>query len=168
MQRTVYYAKPGNIKNLAPVQEDLSDPKPEEVQVAVKAIGLNFADVFSVLGLYTAAGWKRFIPGLEYAGVVQCVGSAVQGFRAGDSVMGVTRFGAYATVLNVDSRCVVPLPGGWSFEEGAAFPVASLTAYYGLIDQCHLKSGETVLIHSAAGGVASWQTASPKNSAASP
>ncbi|HTR18940.1 MAG TPA: zinc-binding dehydrogenase [Candidatus Paceibacterota bacterium] len=135
------------------LEEELSDPKPGEVQVAVKAIGLNFADAFAVVGLYTAAGWKRFIPGLEFAGVVEKVGPNVEYIKVGDRVMGVTRFGAYATALNVDARLAVALPENWSFEEGAAFPVAALTAYYGLVDQCHLQKGETVLIHSAAGGV---------------
>jgi len=153
MKRSAYYSKPGNIRNLDLKEEELLEPNRGEVQVAVKAIGLNFADAFAVIGLYTAAGWKRFIPGLEFAGVVEKVGEGIGGFTVGQRVMGVTRFGAYTTALNADARCVVPFPKDWSFEEGAAFPVAALTAYYGLIDQCDLEKGETVLIHSAAGGV---------------
>lgn len=153
MLRIAYYSKPGNVRNLERVEEELSPPGPGEVQVRVRAIGINFADVFSTIGLYTAAGWKRFVPGIEYAGVIEAVGTGVTNVRAGDRVMGVTRFGAYATTLNTDARFVMPLPMGWSFEEGAAFPVASMTAYYGLIDQCRLKKGEIVLIHSAAGSV---------------
>jgi alcohol dehydrogenase len=103
--------------------------------------------------MYAAAPKRPFIPGLEYAGVISEVGSGVSGLKKGDRVMGVTRFGAYASALNVDARYVRALPDNWSFEDGAAHLVAALTAYYGLIDQCRLQKGEMVLIQSAAGAV---------------
>ena len=94
MQRRAYYSKPGNIRNLELKEENLPEPHNGEVRIGVKAIGLNFADAFSVIGLYTAAGWKRFIPGLEFSGVVEGLGAGVAGLEKGDRVMGVTRFGA--------------------------------------------------------------------------
>jgi alcohol dehydrogenase len=67
--------------------------------------------------------------------------------------MGLTRFGGYATHLNIDSKYVIPLSDDWSFDEGAAYLVQVLTAYYALLPLGNCQAGYTVLIHSAAGGV---------------
>ena len=67
--------------------------------------------------------------------------------------MGITRFGAYTDAINIDARYLVPIPQDWSFAEGASFLVQALTAYYGMVDLGRLQKGETVLVHSAAGGV---------------
>ena len=120
------------------------------------AIGLNFADVFAIWGLYSATPAGEFTPGLEYAGTVVAVGPGVTNLAVGQAVMGVTRFGAYATALNSDARYVLPRPAGWSAAEGAAYPVQALTAHYGLIQLGDLQAGQTVLIHSAAGGVGTY------------
>ncbi len=153
--RTAYYVQPkaGSLKNLKQVQETLNPPATGEVQVAVKTIGLNFADIFAVLGLYSATPKGAFVPGLEYAGEIIGVGEGVGNLTVGQKVMGVTRFGGYATHLNIDARYAIPLPENWSFEEGAAFLVQGLTAYYALFELGNLKAGQRVLIHSAAGGV---------------
>ena len=153
MQRRVYRLKAGNVRNLKIISEHLLGPGPGEVTVEVKAIGLNFADVFAIWGLYSATPKGEFTPGLEYAGVVTEAGAGVKNIKKGDRVMGVTRFGGYCTHLNIDSRYVTPLPGDWSFEEGAAYLVQVLTAYYGLVRLGALEKGHSVLIHSAAGGV---------------
>jgi alcohol dehydrogenase len=153
MQRKAYLLKAGNLKNLKIVEENLPDPSESEVTVEVRAIGLNFADVFAIWGLYSATPPGQFTPGLEYSGVIAKVGKNVTNVKVGDKVMGVTRFGAYTTHLNIDSRYVIPLPSGWSFEEGASYLVQVLTAYYGLLNLGDLQKGMTVLIHSAAGGV---------------
>lgn len=153
MQRQVYQLKAGSLANLEMITETLPDPQAEEVTVAVKAVGLNFADIFAIWGLYAATPEGIFTPGLEYAGVIAKVGSKVEGVKQGDRVMGVTRFGAYATHLNIDYRYVVPLPQDWDFAEGAAFLVQVLTAYYGLVKLGDLQRGQNVLIHSGAGGV---------------
>lgn len=153
MQRQVYQLKAGSLANLQCVSEDLPNPQAGEVTVAVKAIGLNFADIFAIWGLYAATPEGIFTPGLEYAGVIAKVGSDVKGIKAGDRVMGVTRFGSYTTHLNIDHRYVVPVPEDWDFAEGAAFLVQVLTAYYGLVKLGDLQKGQTVLIHSGGGGV---------------
>jgi NADPH:quinone reductase-like Zn-dependent oxidoreductase len=153
MQRQAYQLKAGSLNNLQLVADELPDPQPNEVAVAVKAIGLNFADIFAIWGLYAATPEGIFTPGLEYAGVIAKVGAEVKDLKEGDRVMGVTRFGAYTTHLNIDHRYVVPLPGDWEFAEGAAYLVQVLTAYYGLINLGNLQQGQTVLIHSGGGGV---------------
>ena len=148
-----YTLAPGSLKNLQLVDDALPAPAQGEVQVAVKTIGLNFADVFAIWGLYKAAPKTAFTPGLEYSGVVTAAGPGVAHLRPGDRVMGVTRFGGYTTGLNIDARYVVPLPAAWDFRAGAAYLVQTLTAYYGLSALGAIQKGQTVLIHSVAGGV---------------
>ncbi|MFQ5445620.1 MAG: zinc-binding dehydrogenase [Saprospiraceae bacterium] len=153
MQRKAYRLKAGNINNLKIVSEELPTPGPGEVTVEVKSIGLNFADITVIWGLYSATPKGVFTPGLEYAGVIAQVGSGVKNVKVGDRVMGITRFGGYATHLNIGGEYVVPLPTDWNFAEGAAYLVQVLTAYYALLPLGNLQAGQTVLIHSAAGGV---------------
>lgn len=153
MQRKAYRLKAGNIKNLKIIQEELPEPGPNEVTVEVKAIGLNFADVFAIWGLYSATPKGEFTPGLEYSGVIIKIGKDVNNVKPGDRVMGVTRFGAYTTHLNIGSQYVIPLSEEWTFEEGAAYLVQVLTAYYAMVSLGGLQKDQTVLIHSAAGGV---------------
>ena len=132
---------------------DPAPPAPGEVAIEVRAAGVNFADLFCRLGLYAAAPPRPFVPGFEVAGVVAEVGPGVAEPRVGERVLGVLRFGGYATRVHVPAAWTRPLPDGWSFAEGAAFPAAFLTAWYGLIHQGRLARGETAVIHSAAGGV---------------
>jgi len=154
MERRVYRInKAGSLKKLKISYEELESPAVDEVTVEVKAIGLNFADLFAIQGLYSATPKDSFIPGLEYSGIVLETGKAVENYKAGDKIMGTIRFGAYATHLNINHRYILKIPEEWSFEESAAFMVQSLTAYYALVELGNLKNDNTVLIHSAAGGV---------------
>ncbi|SDL03268.1 alcohol dehydrogenase [Catalinimonas alkaloidigena] len=154
LQRQVYrMPKAGSLRQLDQRTEALAPPQPDEVQVEVKAIGLNFADIFAIQGLYKATPKGSFIPGLEFSGVVTSVGEAVSEWHVGDRVMGATKFGGYASHLNSHRRYVTPLPDAWSFEEGAGFLVQGLTAFYALTELGNLQRGMAVLIHSAAGGV---------------
>jgi alcohol dehydrogenase len=148
-----YVVSPGSLKNLTLLDDTLPSPAPGEVLVSVKAVGLNFADVFAIWGLYKAAPKEAFTPGLEYAGVVEQVGPGVTRYSPGDRVMGITRFGGYTTGINIHENYVVPIPADWSFATGAAYLVQSLTAYYGLFSLGALEQGQNILIHSIAGGV---------------
>jgi len=151
----------GSLNALRLEREELPPPGPGEVRIAVRSVGLNLADVFACLGLYSATPAGPFVPGLEVAGVVEAVGSHRGGaggspvalFRPGDRVIGLTRFGACATSLNADARYVRPRSDSWSFSEGAAFPVQTLTAWHAMHVLGHLQQGEVALVHSAAGGV---------------
>ncbi|HMQ08103.1 MAG TPA: zinc-binding dehydrogenase [Saprospiraceae bacterium] len=150
----VYYVPvKGNLSNLIEKEVSLPALKSNEVCICIRNIGLNFADIFAILGLYSATPKGGFVPGLEFSGIVEGVGHAVSHIAIGDRVMGVTRFGGYTNRLHIDARYVMKIPVLWSFEEGAAFPVQALTAYYALFTLGELKAGQTVLIHSAAGGV---------------
>ncbi len=146
----------GALDRLTRRSEALPPPGPGEAQIAVEAIGLNFADIFACLGLYSATPSGSFVPGLECAGLVAALGPTageVPRFAVGDRVIVLTRFGGYASALNVDTRYLHPLPSGWSVAEAAAYPVQAMTAWYGLVQLGALQPGGVVLVHSAAGGV---------------
>jgi alcohol dehydrogenase len=125
------------------------------VRVRVHAAGINFAEVFCRLGLYKHAPPPPFVAGFEFAGEIVDMGPDVAGFAPGDRVLGVTRFGGYQGGLIADASRVRHIPDGWSMTEAAALPAAALTAAYGLLETGRLRSGERVVIHSAAGGVGS-------------
>lgn len=160
MKRKSYrITKVGSLKNLRLAEEEIDSPEDNEVCIEVKAIGLNFADVFTIFGLYKAAPKRDFIPGLEFSGIVIDRGKGVTDLDVSDRIMGSVRFGSYTTHLNIDSTYVMKMPDNWSFEEGASFIVQALTAYYALVRLGNLAktqvfaSQQIVLIHSAAGGV---------------
>jgi alcohol dehydrogenase len=154
LKRQVYrMPKAGSIKSLKLQNEALENPKVDEVCVKVKAVGLNFADIFAMQGLYSATPAGSFIPGLEFSGEIIAVGADVTSYKVGDKVMGATKFGGYVSHININHHYVIPLTDDWSFEEGAGFLVQGLTAYYALTALGNLQHGMTVLIHSAAGGV---------------
>jgi alcohol dehydrogenase len=146
----------GSLDRLRLVQEALAPPSAGEARVRVTAVGLNFADAFACLGLYSATPSGSFVPGLECAGVVESVGSPVDGrprFAPGDRVIVLTRFGGYASALNSDTRYLHPIPAGWSDAEAAAWPVQALTAWYGVFRLGEARAGSVVLVQSGAGGV---------------
>lgn len=145
--------KAGNIDRLALHKADPGPLSADQVRVAVRAVGLNFADIFALTGLYSATPEGAFIPGLEFAGEVVDVGARSRGYKPGDRVMGVTRFGGYSTVIDSDPARLWPLPPDWDFAQGAAYPAQTMTAWYALRELGNLQAGQQVLIHSAAGGV---------------
>jgi NADPH:quinone reductase-like Zn-dependent oxidoreductase len=135
--------------------QDRPEPQPGrgEVLVRVKAAGINFADLMARMGLYPDAPNPPSVVGYEVAGDVEAVGPGVKELSEGDRVMGGCRFGGYSELVVADEGNVVPLPGDWSYEEGAAFPVVYATAYAGLIRYGGLREGERVLLQAVAGGV---------------
>ena len=154
MQRHVWRTpKAGRLSDLALQKESLPELGDHNVRVRVTAVGLNFADIFALTGLYSATPEGSFIPGLEFAGEVIAVGAAVEAFCTGDRVMGVTRFGGYATVIDSAQEYVHLIPPGWDDAQGAAFLAQTMTAWYALKTLGDIQPGQQVLVHSAAGGV---------------
>ena len=136
------------------VQERPDPPAgPGEVRVAVKAAGVNFADVMATRGLYPDAPKPPCVIGYEFAGEVESVGPGVEGVATGDQVFGMTMFGGYAELVTVPSDDVFPIPDGLSLEQAAALPVNYATALAALVVMGGLSEGQRVLIHAAAGGV---------------
>ncbi len=119
-----------------------------QVRVAVRAAGMNFRDVLNALGMYPG----EVELGGEAAGVVVETGPGVSQLAVGDRVLGFFS-GAMGPLAVADARLVAPVPAGWSFAQGAAVPIAFVTAYYGLLDVGGLAAGESALVHAAAGGV---------------
>ena len=153
MKRIVVRA-PGGHAALELVREADPVPGPGEVRVAVRACGINYADCMVRLGLYTAAkDLYPLTPGFEFSGVVDAVGTGVTKVQHGQKVLGYTRFGGYTSSIVVSERQLFPCPEGWSFAECAGFPAVYFTAYHALHKVAKVERGETILIHSAAGGV---------------
>ena len=153
-RKRIIIDKPGSYGVFRYDETPIDDPRPGEVQVEVKACGINFADVSVRLGLYRAAkGAYPLCPGLEFAAIVREIGPGIDAYRPGDKVFSACRFGGYTTAINSPAEHLWPLPEPWNFERGATFPVAYLTGYYALHHVGHLKESDRVLIHSAAGGV---------------
>ncbi|NUU26280.1 MAG: SDR family NAD(P)-dependent oxidoreductase, partial [Streptomycetaceae bacterium] len=143
-------ADTGSLHDIAAVPApDAAEPlAPGEVRVRIHAAGLNFRDSLIALGVYP--GRARL--GTEAAGVVTEVGPDVAGLAPGDRVMGLFS-GAIGPLAVADPRMVHRIPRGWSFAQAAAAPAVFVTAYYALVDLAAARPGESVLVHSAAGGV---------------
>jgi NADPH:quinone reductase-like Zn-dependent oxidoreductase len=124
-----------------------------EVRIAVRAAGINFADLLARSGVYPDAPAAPCVVGYEVAGEVESVGEGVEGVAEGDRVIAPTRFRGYAELVTVPVAQVIPLPEDLEFEQGAAFPVNYGTAYAALVLMAGAGEGERVLIHAAAGGV---------------
>jgi len=134
---------------------DLPDPVPGdgEIRIAVRAAGVNFADVMARLGLYPDAPKPPVVVGYEVSGVVDAVGGGVTTHRVGDRVVALTRFGGYADRVVVPAGFAFPIPDGLDYTTAAAIPVNYLTALIALYRMANVTAGETVLIHGAGGGV---------------
>ncbi|KAF9894653.1 hypothetical protein FE257_006541 [Aspergillus nanangensis] len=129
-----------------PGQEDLL---PDQVEIEVHATGLNFKDIAVSTGLI--AGDDHAL-GLEGAGIVKRVGQDVHDYQVGDRVAFLDR-GAFTNRARVAAKRVYRLPEGMAFEVAAAIPVIFATAVYALVKISGLRKGQSVLIHSGAGGV---------------
>jgi NADPH:quinone reductase len=135
---------------------ELSDPVPQsyDIKVNIKAAGVNQADVLQAKGKYPAPpGYPQDIPGLEFAGIVNAVGTAVEKFKMGDRVFGLIAGGAYSDTITIHADCVTKMPTGMSFIEAASLPEVFITAYDAVISQMKLAMGECLLISAIGSGV---------------
>lgn len=139
----------GQLENLALMRRPRVAPGPDEVEIEVRAAGLNFRDVLNALGAYPGDPGAL---GNECAGVVTAVGSNVTGLRVGDSVISMPQ-GAIATHVVSLAALTVLKPDTLTFAEAATIPVTFLTAHYALHHLGRMQRGHRVLIHAAMGGV---------------
>ncbi|KAK2813824.1 Type I Iterative PKS [Emmonsiellopsis sp. PD_5] len=138
---------PGSLDSLF-FTDDIPSPLAEnEVEIEVKATGVNFKDVVVCMGHLS----QPYI-GIECSGIVSSVGSNVKTVKVGQRVMAMSG-GGYSTYARCLETSLYPIPADLSFEEAAAMPVVFCTAYYGLFDLARLQRGERVLIYAGAGGV---------------
>lgn len=130
--------------------------RPTDLLVAVKAAGVNRADLTQRRGGYGRPDFGDSpVMGLEIAGEVIAVGAESQGYAVGDRVMGIVGGGAYATLARIDHRMAMPIPAGLDYVEAAAIAEVFVTAHEALVHLAQLQPGETALIHAASGGVGS-------------
>lgn len=134
---------------------DMEDPQPGagEVIVDVRAAGVNFPDVLIIQNKYQHKPELPFAPGAEFSGVVSAVGEGVANRRVGDRVVGSCTFGAFAQKIRLSAARTFVMPQALDFERGAAFLLTYGTSFHALLDRAQLRSGETLLVLGAAGGV---------------
>ena len=134
---------------------EIPSPNPTETQVLVDvhATALNRADLIQRRGGYPPPPGDSEVLGLEIAGTISAMGSAVKGVSKGDRVFGLVGGGGYAEQAVIDYRMAMPMPDGWSFEQAAAVPEVFFTASDNIFTQGGLSAGETILIHAGGSGV---------------
>lgn len=150
------YSQPGRLKNLCWKNREHTELKPHDVEVSVKAAGLNFRDIMMTMGLVPddvlEKGYSGPSLGLEFTGVVTGIGSDVRDYRTGDRVLG---FGSacFSGRLVVPEYAIAAIPKNWSYYSAATVPIVFFTAWYAIHGLAHAEKGERILIHGAAGGV---------------
>ena len=146
--------QPGGPEVLRVLERPKPEPKADELLVRVRAAGLNRADLLQRAGHYPAPpGSPQDIPGMEFCGVVQAVGSAVQSRRVGERVFGIVGGGAQAEYLVAPEKAAIVVPEALSDVEGGGIPEAYITAHDALYVQAALNVGERVLVHAVGSGV---------------
>ncbi len=146
--RQVWITRHGGPEVLEVREAPDPQPKDGEVRIRVRAAGVNFSDVMARVGFYPDAPRPPCVMGYEVAGEIDLPRE-----RAGERVITLTSFGGQSELVCVPAGMVLPVPEKLSFAEAASIPVVWLTAWHMLHELAHVKRGDTVLIHAAAGGV---------------
>jgi len=149
--KAIQVSRVGGPEVLTLVDVPVPSPKPNEAVVKIHAAGVNFIDVYFREGRYPAA--LPFVNGQEASGVVADVGSDVTTVQRGDRVAYTSALGSYAEYAAVPEQRLVRIPDELDFEQAAAAMLQGMTAHYLLYSAYKLQSGETALVHAAAGGV---------------
>jgi putative PIG3 family NAD(P)H quinone oxidoreductase len=139
---------------IAPAEQPDPSAGPGELLVRVRAAGLNGGDILQRAGAYPPPpGYPPEIPGMEFAGEIIELGEGAERFAVGDRIMTITGGAGQAEFATVHESVAMPVPDGLDWPAAGGFPEVFLTAYDAVISQGELKSGETLLINGAAGGV---------------
>ena len=150
------FSTPGPLSNLAWRLDTPREPRAGEIQIQVRATGLNFRDVMYAMGMLSDEavenGFAGATLGMECAGDVVAVGADVTGFEVGDPVVCFAR-ACFASHVTTATTAVAQKPRDWSYTEAATIPSVFFTVYYALHHLAGLEAGEKILIHGAAGGV---------------
>jgi putative PIG3 family NAD(P)H quinone oxidoreductase len=146
-------SKPGPPDVLHAVERPIPVPQADEIVIRVAAAGVARADLLQRQGHYPPPKGASDIPGLDVAGTVYAIGSAVQGRKVGDAVCAILTGGGYAEYCAVPSVQALPIPDGWSFVEAATLPENLFTVYDNVVTRGGLQAGETILIHGGSSGI---------------
>ena len=144
---------PIGVDALAWTELPTPQPKAGEVLIEIRAASLNFPDLLIVQNKYQMKPLLPFVPGSEYAGVVQAVGEGVTQLTPGQDVACLSGTGGFGTHTLAPAALCMPLPSGFPYVDAAAFIMTYATSWHALMDRAQLKAGETVLVLGAAGGV---------------
>ncbi|MCA9179158.1 MAG: thioester reductase domain-containing protein [Planctomycetales bacterium] len=144
--------KPGVLANLALNETPRPEPGPDDVEVCVKAGGVNFRDVMKALGIYPGNPIDLLWFGDDFSGVVERVGKNVTKVKPGDEVAGMSPY-IFRSHALVNHHLLFPKPQQLSFEETSTLPTVFLTAHYAINELARLRKGEKILIHAGTGGV---------------
>ena len=145
--------RPGGPEVLQPCQRNMPEPGTDEVLIRIEAAGVARADVMQRQGHYPPPPGASDILGLDVAGVVEKVGSAVTDFKKGQRVCAILAGGGYAEYVAAPASQMLPTPENWSSVEAATLPENLFTVYDNLITRARLRAGETVLIHGGTSGI---------------
>mgnify|MGYP001817081026 CR=1 FL=1 len=153
MMKAISITEAGGPAVLAEIDFPVPRPGPAEVLIRVAAAGVNRPDVLQRLGRYPVPPDASPLPGLEVAGDIVAVGSAVTRWKAGDQVMALTHGGGYAEYCVVYGGHCLPIPAGLSFIEAAAVPETFFTVWYNVFMRGRLRYGETFMVHGGSSGI---------------
>jgi NADPH2:quinone reductase len=129
------------------------EPGPGEVRVRIEAASLNFPDLLMLKGQYQFKPEPPFVPGMDFAGVVDAVGVGVTALEPGQRVAGGAKTGAFAEFTLARADALEIVPDNFAMPMAAAYPAAYTTGYVSLVERAQIKPGETLLVHGASGGV---------------
>jgi NADPH2:quinone reductase len=152
--KAVVITRPGGPEVLEIQNVETPEPLGDYIRVRVRAAGLNRADLLQRAGGYPApAGSPSNIPGLEFAGEVDAVGSLVRAWKPGQRVMGLAGGGAQAEYILAHEGLLVEIPENLDFVQAGGIPEVFITAHDALFTQAGLQMGERLLVHAAGSGV---------------
>ena len=151
--KAVEISKPGGPEVLRLVERPVPQPKPAEILIKVAAAGVNRPDVLQRGGNYAVPPDASDLPGLEVAGEVVAVGSAVKSYRPGDKVCALVHGGGYAEYCVAPEVQALPVPKGLSLVEAASLPETFFTVWGNVYDRARLAPGETLLVQGGSSGI---------------
>jgi len=151
--RAVMLTKKGGPEVLQVVELPVEDPGPGQLRVRVRAAGVGATELNMLAGNYLYAPKMPFVPGYEIAGVVDAIGPGVTGFELGQRVAALTIYGGFAELLVREAEHFLPIPDGVSDRDAAAVVLNYVTAWQMIHRVAKVRSGQTALVTSAAGGV---------------
>src|SRR5260221_8758555 len=151
--KCIEISRPGGPEVLVPAEPPAPAPNGNEILVKVAAAGVNRPDVLQRLGKYPIPPGASDLPGLEIAGEVSALGSAVKAFKLGDKVCALVSGGGYAEYCVAPETQALPVPRGLSMLEAASLPETFFTVWSNVYDRARLAPGESLLVQGGSSGI---------------
>ena len=145
-------SKPGTLGSLSLNETQRRDPGPHEIEVRVRAGGINFRDLMKALGMYPGNPVDLLWFGDDFSGTIERVGSQVSDLKPGERVAGLAPY-CFRSYVTVDHRMTFKQPATMSFEDAATLPTVFLTSHFAIKHLARMEPGEKILIHAGTGGV---------------